>query len=106
MENTHTAPLISIFSGLQDPRIDRTKRHGLMDIIAIAICSVVCGTDSWVDVEQFGNSKNDWLSTFLELPNGIPSHDTFGRVFSALDAEQFHRCFVEWVWAVSEITEG
>lgn len=106
MEKTHTASLISIFSGLQDPRIERTKRHSLMDIIAIAICSVVCGADSWVDVEQFGNSREDWLSTFLELPNGISSHDTFGRVFSALDAEQFQRCFVEWVRTVSEITEG
>ena len=81
MENTHTAPLISIFSVLKDPRIDRTKRHDLMDIIAIAICAVVCGADSWVDVEQFGNSKKEWLSSLLELPNGIPSHDTFGRVF-------------------------
>ena len=106
MENIHTASLISIFSALKDPRIERTKRHDLMDIIAIAICAVVCGADSWVDVEQFGNSKKEWLSRLLKLPNGIPSHDTFGRVFSALDAERFQECFTEWVRTVSEITEG
>ena len=83
MENTRTASLIGIFSVPKDPRIDRTKRHDLMDIIAIAICAVVCGADSWVDVEQFGNSKKEWLSSLLKLPNGIPSHDTFGRVFSS-----------------------
>ena len=77
-----------------------------MDIIAIAICAVVCGADSWVDVEQFGNSKKERFSSLLELPNGIPSHDTFGRVFSALDAERFRECFTEWVRTVSEITEG
>ena len=106
MENTQTAPLIRFFSKLQDPRIDRTKRHNLMDILTIAICAVVCGADSWVDVEQFGNSKREWLGRFLEIPNGIPSHDTFGRVFCALDAEQFQGCFIEWVKAISEVTEG
>ena len=106
MENTQTASLISIFSELEDPRIDRTKRHSLTDIITIAICAVVCGADSWVDVEVFGNSRKEWLSGFLELPGGIPSHDTFGRVFSLLDAERFQSCFVQWVRSVSEITEG
>ena len=77
-----------------------------MDIVTIAICAVVCGADSWVDVEQFGNSKRDWLGSFLEIPHGIPSHDTFGRVFSALDAEQFQECFIEWVKTISEVTEG
>ena len=97
MENTQTASLVSIFSELQDPRIDRTKRHSLTDIIAIAICAVVCGADSWVDIELFGKSRKEWLSGFLELPNAIPSHDTFGRVFSMLDAERFQSCFVKWV---------
>ena len=106
MEDTQTVSLISIFSELEDPRIDRTKRHSLTDIIAIAICAVVCGADSWVDVELFGKSRQEWLSGFLELPNSIPSHDTFGRVFSMLDAERFQSCFVQWVRSVSEITEG
>ena len=106
MEDTQTVSLISIFSELEDPRIDRTKRHSLTDIIAIAICAVVCGADSWVDVELFGKSRQEWLSGFLELPNSIPSHDTFGRVFSLLDAERFQSCFGQWVRSVSEITEG
>ena len=106
MESTQTSSLITIFSELEDPRIDRTKRHNLTDIIAIAICAVVCGADSWVDMEVFGNSRKEWLSGFLELPNGVPSHDTFGRVFSMLDAERFQGCFVKWVRSVSEMTEG
>ena len=77
-----------------------------MDVVAIAICAVICGADSWMDVEWFGKSKEDWFSGFLEIPNGIPSHDTFGRVFSALDAEQFQNCFINWVKAVSEVTKG
>lgn len=106
MGNTQTASLISIFSELKDPRIDRTKRHSLTDIITIAICAMVCGADSWVDVELFGKSRKEWLSGFLELPNGIPSHDTFTRVFSMLDAASFQNCFIKWVRMVSEVTQG
>ncbi len=94
------------FSGLEDPRIERQKLHKLLDIIVIAICGVICGADNWVDIEMFGNKKVDWLRQFLELPNGIPSHDTFGRVFGLLDALQFQDCFMEWVRAVNQITNG
>ena len=94
------------FSKVTDPRKDRTKEHKLIDIIAIAICAIICGAEGWTDVENFGNSKLSWLKTFLELPNGIPSHDTFGRVFSMLDAQQFQLAFYEWVLAINEIVHG
>jgi predicted transposase YbfD/YdcC len=94
------------FSKVSDPRVDRTKEHKLMDMIAIAICAVICGAEGWVDIELFGKSKLSWLKTFLELPNGIPSHDTFGRVFSRIDAQQFQLAFHEWVWAVNDIIQG
>lgn len=94
------------FSKVSDPRVDRTKDHKLIDIIAIAICAVICGAEGWVDIELFGKSKLPWLKTFLELPNGIPSHDTFGRVFSRIDAQQFQLAFHEWVWAVNDIIQG
>ncbi len=94
------------FSKVTDPRKDRTKDHKLIDIIAIAICAVICGAEGWVDIELYGKSKQDWLRTFLELPNGIPSHDTFGRVFSLIDAQQFQLAFYEWVWAVNDIIQG
>ncbi len=94
------------FSKLTDPRIDRRKEHKLIDMIVIAICAVICGAEGWTDIENFGNSKLPWLKTFLELPNGIPSHDTFGRVFSMVDAQQFQLAFYEWVMAVNEIMHG
>jgi predicted transposase YbfD/YdcC len=94
------------FRKVTDPRLDRTKEHKLIDMIVIAICAVICGAEGWTDIENFGNSKLPWLKTFLELPNGIPSHDTFGRVFSMLDAQQFQLAFYEWVLAVNEIVHG
>ena len=101
------APAItSYFSDLEDPRSDHTRRHQLIDIITITVCGVICGADSWVELEQFGKSKEEWLKRFLELPNGIPSHDTFGRVFAQLDAQQFRDCFLSWVQAVSAVTRG
>ena len=100
------ASIMDYFETLEDPRIDRCKRRQLLDIIAIAICAVICGADSWVHIELFGKSKEEWFRTFLELPNGIPSHDTFGDVFSRLDPEQFQQRFMAWTQAVSDLVPG
>jgi predicted transposase YbfD/YdcC len=90
------------FADLTDPRIDRTRRHNLMDIMVIALCAVICGAEGWVDIANYGAAKHDWLKTFLELPNGIPSHDTFRRVFCLLDPHTFLSCFQRWIDALSE----
>jgi predicted transposase YbfD/YdcC len=106
MNERPTAAITEYFATLEDPRIERSKLHRLLDILVIAICAVICGADDWVEVELFGNAKLPWLKTFLELANGIPSHDTFGRVFARLNPEQFQRCFLDWIQAVSEVTHG
>ena len=94
------------FGRVQDPRIERSKEHKLIDIISIAICAVICGAEGWVDIENFGRSKEGWLKTFLELPNSIPSHDTFGRVFSLIDPEEFQGSFQSWIQSIQELTDG
>jgi predicted transposase YbfD/YdcC len=94
------------FEGVEDPRTGNAKEHLLIDIIVIAIMAVICGADSWVEIEEFGKAKQEWLESFLELPNGIPSHDTFGRVFSLLDPEQFQAGFRSWIGEVMKNTEG
>ena len=94
------------FADLSDPRVDRTKEHLLGDSVTIAICAVICGADSWVAVEEFGKTKHTWLRTFLALPTGSPSHATVGRVFAALDADQFQHGFVRWIRAVWPATAG
>lgn len=106
MEERPYGSLVEHFRELEDPRVERTKRHKLIDIVVIAVCAVICGADDWVHVELFGQAKQEWLGRFLELPNGIPSHDTFGRVFRRLDPEQFQRCFLSWVQAVFQVTKG
>ena len=106
MEKGRGATVMDHFQDLEDPRIERSKRHGLLDIITIAICAVICGADSWVYVEMFGKSKEDWFRGFLDLPNGIPSHDTFGDVFSRLDPDRFQECFMEWSQAVADLLPG
>ncbi len=90
------------FADLPDPRVDRTKKHSLADILVIALCAVVAGADSWAEVEAFGAAKEGWLKRFLDLPNGIPSHDTFYRVFARLDPQKFGECVAAWMGGVCE----
>ncbi len=83
------------FGEMEQSRVERSIQHKLIDIITIAICAVICGADTWVDIEIYGQSKYEWLKQFLELPNGIPSGDTFSRVFSRLDPQEFRALFFE-----------
>ena len=98
--------IVDHFKDLEDKRVERTKRHKLIDIVTIAICAVICGVDSWVLMEAYGKKKEKWLKQFLELPNGIPSHDTFARVFERIDPQQFQNCFLSWIKSINKITEG
>jgi len=100
MSETTLPPLLTHFVDLKDPRVDRTKHHRLLDILGIALCATLSGADNFVAIEQFGHAKFEWLKTFLELPNGIPSHDTMGRVFALLDPEMFARCFGNWTASI------
>lgn len=106
MARRNKAKLTEHFAAVPDPRVDRTKRHLLHDIIVIAICGVICGADDWVAIESFGKAKKAWFRRFLRLPHGIPSHDTFGRVFAAIDTEAFTACFVSWIQSVADLTSG
>jgi len=98
--------LLRFFDEVEDPRMERTKLHSLSDILFIALCAVICGADSWTEAEVFGWARREWLNQFLALPNGIPSHDTFGRVFSKLDPETLERCFSKWMAALAEASAG
>ena len=92
------------FADLTDPRADRTKWHRLDDILVIALCAVICGADSFDEIERFGKARHDWLKQFLALPCGIPSHDTFNRVLATLDRDQFSACFARWMTDLAEAT--
>jgi predicted transposase YbfD/YdcC len=98
--------LIVSFQNLPDPRVEGRCDHKLIDIIVITVCAVIAGAESWVDVADFGEARQDWLSTFLQLPAGIPSHDTFGRFFAVLDAEAFQMAFMRWVEGVFRVSKG
>jgi predicted transposase YbfD/YdcC len=106
MENKGIVRITEHFGKVTDPRIGNATRHKLIEVLVIAICAVICGADSWTDIELFGKSKRKWFKKFLELPHGIPSHDTFGRVFAHLNPQEFERSFLEWVKTIYELTQG
>jgi len=97
---------LQYFAELKDPRVERNRDHVLEEILLIAIAAVLSGAESWNDMEEYGKAKKDWLSTLLQLPSGIPSHDTFNRVFAALDAEELEKGFVAWVSSIARLTAG
>lgn len=101
-----TSSIIEHFGSLEDPRIERTKLHLLLDIITLTICAVICGADGPSDVEQYGNEKYEWLKSFLTLPNGIPSHDTIGRVLARVNPHHFQSCFLRWMQTICHLSAG
>lgn len=102
-----TENFLTHFSSLTDPRKEtQNKRHKLGDILVLTLLAVICGADSWVEVEEFGDAKVEWLSTFLELPHGIPSHDTLGDVFARLSTREFESCFLNWINALVKVSGG
>ncbi len=104
-----TKPIPSIihhFSSIEDPRINRQKKHQLQDIFFISLCAIICGADNWVAIEAFGLAKEPWFTQLLDLEHGIPSHDTFGEVYAAIDTDQFSLCFSRWVADLAKLTEG
>jgi predicted transposase YbfD/YdcC len=93
------------FSEVTEPR-EANKRHKLIDVITIALCAVICGADTWEEIEEFGLAKIEWFESFLELPHGVPAHDTFARIFASMDPEEFQHAFLEWVKAIQTATKG
>jgi predicted transposase YbfD/YdcC len=98
--------ILQHFSDINDPRIDRQKKHLLPNIFFITICAVICGADDWATVEEFGRSNKEWFTEQLDLKHGIPSHDTFSRVYSLIDTQQFSECFSQWVSDIAQLSEG
>lgn len=101
MEPLTGRALAEHFASLEDPRVERTRVHRLLDIVSIAVCAVIAGAQSWNDIEEFGLTLEDFFADFLDLPGGIPSHDTFNRVFASLDPLQFRECFLSWTHSVA-----
>lgn len=106
MRREEPKDLLGSLQGIEDPRVQRTRDHKLIDILVIGVCCLICGGEGFTDMETFGKAQNQWLRTFLELPNGIPSHDTFNRVFSAIKPEAFTECFMQWTQSLRSTLGG
>lgn len=106
MQGRTSPSIIDHFTELEDPRIERHKRHSLIDIIVLTVCAVISGAETWEDIEDYGRYKEEWLIRFLSLPNGIPSHDTIRRLFIRLDPNALQQCFLSWIHAIREVTDG
>ena len=109
LEETNPAPLpsiILILREVEDPRVERTRKHHLSDILFISLCAVICGCESFEDMEEFGNAKEEWFRQYLDLPNAIPSHDTFNRVYQLLNPLVFQDCLIRWTQGVREKIPG
>ena len=106
MSNGKGRTIVEHLAAVQDPRVERTKFHSLINIFVITLCGVLCGADDWVAMEEYGQSKQEWLGQFLDLSHGIPSHDTFGRVFAMLDPNEVQASFLDWVRSVAQLTHG
>jgi hypothetical protein len=106
MQANQTRSVLDYFKEIEDPRVDRTKKHNLMELLVIAICAILCGADDFASIEEFGKARKSWFKSFLKLPNGIPSHDTFGRVFSLLEPAKLESCFLQWLKAMIKVVKG
>jgi predicted transposase YbfD/YdcC len=106
MSESASPSLFDTLSQVPDPRLDRTKLHQLVDILVIAVCATICAAETWEEIAEFGHAKEGWFRKFLALPNGIPSHDTFRRVFLRLNPQKLQEAFPGWVRSVAEVTDG
>jgi len=106
LKQLETKTLFERVGKIKDPRMERKKLHSLKDILVIAVCATICGADNWEEIAEFGESKREWFAGFLELENGIPSHDTFRRVFILLDNIELKTLFVEWLRSAVSLRQG
>ena len=106
MDEAEFEGLIRSFQDLPDPRSERNQEHRFLSIVMIAVCGAISGADNWVDIEAYGKAKQAWLSNWLDLANGIPSHDTFGRVFRFINPEAFQARFLGWVRQLGQPSSG
>src|SRR5215212_12004337 len=106
MSESASLSLFDTLSQVPDPRLDRTKLHQLVDILVISVCATICAAETWEEIAEFGHAKESWFKQFLALPNGIPSHDTFRRVFLRINPKKFQEAFLVWVRGVAQVTDG